>query len=109
MPKVIKEDVIFDAGVTFNLLPKVWLGSFFAGDTTPSILSVTVFKSPGSATTVTNFDNGAEGQTIRILGNGNLTVSNNTTIKTNTGANKVLAANKIYEFTLVNAIWYEAE
>jgi hypothetical protein len=107
--KTEKEEVIFESTVHFLTHPKTYLDSFFAGDTTPSVKNRTVFLSPGSATTVTNFDEGSEGQCVRILGNGNLTVSHNTTIKNNAAGNKVLAANKMYTFTLVNGVWYEAE
>lgn len=85
------------------------ISSFFTGDTTPTVRNCNVYKSPAGATTVTDFDDAAEGQCIQILGNGNLTVSNNANIKTNTGANKVLVADKIYTFTHIMGVWYENE
>lgn len=57
------------------------------------------------ATTITNMTGGVQGQTVRLLGNANVTVANNTTIKTNTAANLTLVANKLYPFTYVNGVW----
>jgi hypothetical protein len=61
----------------------------------------------GTPTTITNFTGGYSGKTIRLLGNTNVTIANNATINTNTGANKVLLANRIYTFTRYNGVWYE--
>lgn len=58
-------------------------------------------------TTITNFTGGANNKTIRVLGDGNATVKNGTNIFTNIGADKLLKANGIYTFTLINNIWYE--
>lgn len=74
---------------------------------TPDVQNVPYFYSHSSAVTVTNFKHGQDGQTIKILGNGNTTITNNANIKTNTGANKVLAANMVYTFTYFNKVWYE--
>ena len=99
------EEVSFENLVTFKMLPKIFISQLTS--TKPYVYNITVFTSHTSPTTVTNFS-GAPGQTIRILGNGNTTISHNTTIKTNTGANKVLAANRMYSFTLMaDGIWYE--
>lgn len=73
--------------------------------TTPSVLNNEYFTA-NDGSTVTNFLYGQPPQTIKILGNGSMTISNNANIKTNTGANKVLASNKVYTFTLFD-IWYE--
>lgn len=93
--------------VRFLRIREQFLNQFTAGDTTPSVRDVEIFTSPSGATTVTNFDNGTPLQDLYILGNGNLTVSNNANIKTSTGANKVLAANKLYHFKFINNVWYE--
>ena len=106
MPHIFREEVLFLNQTTFNLLPKKFVGTLTVS-ATPIVSSVEIWKSPSSGVTVTNFLGGAEGQNLYILGNGNLTVSHNATIKTSTGANKVLAANKIYHFKLIDAIWYE--
>ena len=60
-----------------------------------------------SAVTITSFTGGSEGQEIKILGDGFTTIANNSSIKTNTGANKLLQALKIYTFTLCLGVWYE--
>lgn len=77
--------------------------------TTPSVENMIFISTASYATptTITNFLKGTGQQTIKILGNTNVTIANNSTVKTNTGADKVLAANKIYTFTLYNSVWYE--
>lgn len=105
--KLIPE--IIQAPVSHEILPFTIVDTFKSGVSTPNISHREIFKSPSSSTTITNFLGGQEGQTIKILGNGNLTVSNNANIKTNTGANKVLVANKVYTFTLIANVWYENE
>jgi hypothetical protein len=58
-------------------------------------------------TTVTAFTGGVQGQSLRIVGSANVTIQNNSTIKTNTGADKPLAANQVYTFTLAGGVWRE--
>lgn len=108
--KVEQEEVIFNNIVTFSLLPKNPVDKFKPTDTTPSVLNCLnwICKNTG-AITVTNFDDGAEGQSIKVLGDGFTTVANNAFIKTNTGANKLLVANKVYRFTLFAGVWIEDE
>ena len=64
--------------------------------------------------TVTDFDKGSPHQVINIMGDGFTTVQHGTNIFTNTGANKLLAANKVYTFTRFETVpgnktwkWYE--
>ena len=106
MATIQRDDVIFLNNPTFNILPKKFISTLTAS-ATPSIHNVEIWKSPATPVTVTNFLNGAEGQSLYILGNGNATITNNASIKTSTGANKVLAANKVYHFKLIDAVWYE--
>lgn len=73
-------------------------------DTTGTTFVVLTAAAP---LTITNFTGGYSGKTIRLLGNANVTVKNNVTINTNTGADKLLAANKVYTFTNYNGVWYE--
>jgi len=75
--------------------------------TTPDVSNQEIFINDGVARTITNFQFGAEGQVIRILGDNNLTIANNTQIKTSTGASKMLAASKMFRFTCINSVWYE--
>jgi hypothetical protein len=102
MPKAIRERT------DFLVLPIVYVNNIPLSDLTPSVLNCLLhnFSNVG-ATTVTNFTNGTEGQTIRIKGDGFTTIKNNTTIKTNTAADKLLAANTIYTLTLISGVWYE--
>lgn len=60
-----------------------------------------------TATTVTDFSNGCVGQVLTVIGNTNVTIADGGTVKTSTGANKVLAANVVYRFTSYNGVWYE--
>lgn len=77
--------------------------------TTQSVAGTGLLNLSGytAATTMTNFTGGTQGQTLAVLGNANVTLQHGTSIYTSTGANKLLAGNKIYRFTLLGAIWYE--
>lgn len=93
----------FVSDKTFVLLLK-------SGSTTPSVRAATVCKANGAA--VTDFKDGAEGQVIKILGDGVMTVEHNANIKNNTADTvtpKLLATDKIYTFTHIDGIWYEDE
>jgi hypothetical protein len=103
--KIEYEEMIFNAAVKFNILPTQYLA--LINSVTPSVFNLEFFENDGSARTITNFLSGSRCQVIKILGDGNLTISNNSNIKTNTGANKLLAANKIYRFTYIINTWYE--
>lgn len=79
-----------------------------AADVTPSVQNVEKLKLRNTApVTITKFDNGQENQEVSILGDGQTTIANNAFIKTNTGANKLLAVDKVYRFTMFNGIWIE--
>ena len=108
MTTQIDEATIFGGPVTFLQLPKVFKGTLKPGSATPSVKHLEVMIAANTAPlTITNFPDGQDGQTIRIFGEGQTTVANNANIVTNTGANKLLAANKFYRFTLHNKVWYE--
>lgn len=79
------------------------------GTTTPSIENIShlILASYVTPTTITDFTGGTQNQTIRLLGNTNVTIANGATIKTDSGANKTLEANKVYSFTFYGAVWYE--
>lgn len=74
---------------------------------TPSVKNLRFFKCHTTPTTITDFVDGQQCQDITLLGTGNTTITNGTKIKTNTGANKVLTANKVYRFTRYDNVWYE--
>jgi hypothetical protein len=68
--------------------------------TTPNVLNRELFKLENTAPlTITDFKNGADGQRIHILGDGQTTIQDGTLIFTNTGANKLLAVDTVYSFT----------
>lgn len=56
--------------------------------------------------TVSELQGGLDGMEIRILGDGQTSIDNNATIKTSTGALKLLSL-LIYSFTHYKGIWYE--
>ena len=92
----------------YEIVPDTPIDSIKKTATIPSVLNRNKLKCINTAPiTITNFIGGAAGQTIQLLGEGQTTITNNTTIKTNTGAAKLLAANKVYTFTLFGAVWYE--
>lgn len=106
--RVVEEPTIFAGPVEFQQHPKTYVDSV-SGTTFDVENLVALIASNTGATNVTDFTKGADGQTIRILGDGQSTVVNGTLVKTNTGANKLLASNKVYTFTRFNNVWYEAE
>ena len=73
-------------------------------DTTGSTFIVLTASTP---TTITDFTGGYGGKTIRLLGNVNVTIANNSQINTNISANKALIGERIYRFTYYNGIWFE--
>jgi hypothetical protein len=100
--------VIFNAPTKSNVIPLEKIQKFIATDTTPTVLNQKYWQANNAgAITVTQFDNGGECQEIIILGDNQTTVANNANIKTNTGANKLLATNRVYRFVRLNSIWYE--
>lgn len=106
MIKKVSEETHFEAPVTFTILPKQFVNPLL-NSATPSVLNKNTLVGSGATITVTNFLDGNPNDAINILGDGTTTVANNSHIKTNTGANKLLTANKVYHFTLINNIWYE--
>lgn len=107
MSRFENDDVIFTGNVTHMKLPKVFVNKWPAASPTPSVANLNSHQAGGSVVTVTNFANGQEGQHISVLGDGATTVQHGTNIFTNSGADKLLAANMVYRFTLFNKIWYE--
>lgn len=105
MPIIQDDEVIFNGPVTFNQTPKVLRNKLFGGF--PTVTNQSLFLSHDAASIITDFQGGAEGQVLTILGNGNTTITHGTNIFTNTGADKVLAADLVYRFTFINGKWYE--
>ena len=105
MSKTFTEEVLFQGPVTFLILPKEFVGTLTT--TTPSVKNAHVWKAGGIVLTISNFRDGAPGQTIRVLGDGTTTIQHGTRIKTNTGANVLLTLAKVYVFTLIDNVWYQ--
>lgn len=97
----------FQNQVDFFRHPTVYESLINAGNTTPSVDNIDLLILSGVATIIINFTKGYNNQYLRVLGDGVSTISNNVNIKTNTGANKILAIRKIYRFTYYNKVWYE--
>lgn len=96
------------ATVTKYVGDKTFVLRLKAGDTTPSVRAASVCKANGAA--VTDFKDAAEGQVIKILGDGVMTVAHNNNIKNNKqdpDNPKLLAADTIYTFTHIEGVWYE--
>jgi len=106
-------EVIQQAPRTLAVEDKEFVTTFKPADATPSVLNLTKFKAGNTvANNVTFFDDGFEGKEISILGDGFTTAVHDTSkLITNAGANKLLAANKVYRFTLykisTNLVWVE--
>lgn len=106
--RIETEETVFKAPTQFNVLPKRKFQKFLPTDTTPNVRNHEFWLANNSgAVTVTQFDDGAEGQELNILGDGNTTIAHNSNIKTNTGANKLLATDRMYRFIKVNSLWVE--
>jgi hypothetical protein len=87
--------------------------TFSAADATavPAIGGTSLLKLPYTTnTTITNFSGGTNGQTLRVVAtsSGTVTIADNATINTSTGANKALTTNLVYSFTLIDGVWLEA-
>lgn len=106
--ETINEEQIINAPQTITVLPRRKSQKFVAGDTTPSVKNHEHWEANNVvATTITQFDDGAECQSLFILGDNNTTIAHNANIKTNTGANKLLATNRLYHLVRINSVWYE--
>ena len=79
------------------------------GDATPDVseTSLVSFTAYTTATNITDFDGGVDGQHIWCAGDANVTIVHGTNIFTSTGADKTLDGNKLYHFIHINGYWYE--
>lgn len=84
-------------------------GIYTAGDTTPSVDGIHVLSvANGSATTITHFDDGKEGQRILLrFADANTTIQHNVNIKLSGGSNFVSTANDTLSLMNVSGVWYE--
>jgi hypothetical protein len=102
--RIVQEQVV-EAPTTRSQLDKEFPLRFTSGDTTPSVQNLTRFIASGVAVTITQFDNGADGQMIIVLGDGVTTVANNANIIRQ--SDPVLTDNALYIFARFNSVWYE--
>jgi hypothetical protein len=108
MPLKIADPVEFFSTAKFRIIPEQKPSTVAKLATKVSVLNVTRFFCINTvATTITSIVGGQEGQEVKFLGDGFTTFQHGTIIFTNTAANKLLAANKVYTFTQFNSKWYE--
>lgn len=97
-----------DVAEQSSVLPFYYIGKLKKGSVTPSVKNTERWDCVNTgAVTITNFLDGQPGQTLYLLGDGFTTIANNTKLAPNTGAAKLLAANKLYVFQLRNGVWTE--
>lgn len=106
-PIIFTDAVIFQSNVSFSELYNTPIGGTTPSSTINTLNTSRIALSASTPITVTTLQNGAEGQLIVFLGDGNTTIENNTTIKTNTGADKLLLVNRVYVFYFFSGVWYE--
>jgi hypothetical protein len=112
-PSTITEEQQIEAPQKQLVLPKIFIGSLTPANATPSVKNAVKWKAVNTgAHNVTNFLSGQEGQEIQILGDGQTTIVHDVTkIICLTGANTLLASNKVYKFTLwkisTNYVWVQ--
>lgn len=108
MKNILYPELTVQGAVTYQQLPKEFPEDK-TSETTPDVSNRTILTVNNSgAKSITDFKNGQSGQTIRLLAlDNNTTIVNGTSIKTNTGADKLLSPNKVYRFTYYNNVWYE--
>ena len=87
-------------------------GEFYVcpdGDTSPSVKGVNyMYKNDTSATTVTTFDDGFDGQRLTVLFNtANTTLQNGSALRLSSAANVTPTANSAMSFVSKNNVWYE--
>lgn len=105
--KYEQDDIIFNGSCTFTR-PLIQYTGFIVGTSANFNAASTVIICENTfAQTLVSVIGCADNTTYRILGDGFTTVPNNALIKTNTGAAKLLSANKVYRFTQINGILYE--
>lgn len=108
VPNRIEEEQIFEQPVTFNALPKVYVGKLKKGSTTPSVKDVQQWMAVNTVpVTITNFVNGQDGQELLLLGDGQTTLTHGTNIMLAGGVNLLLAVNKVYHLVRFNNKWIQ--
>jgi hypothetical protein len=106
----IESEQVVNAQETRNALAKQFIRLAKLGDPTPSVMNVERLEFRNTAPlTVTNFDDGQNGQRIEILGDGNTTIQNNARIVCASGADTLLDAGSTYAFTrYTDGVWHQS-
>lgn len=104
LPDRIVGEQTIEAPQTRSQLDKEFPLRWTSGDTTPDVTNLTRFIANNNGT-ITQFDNGADGQIIWILGDGLTTVANNANIVRS--GDPVLTLDSIYVFVRIEGVWYE--
>lgn len=83
--------------------------AFVDADATPSVADGNCFNASNTgATTITQFDDGRNGQVLYVAATtANTTVAHNANITTTTGANKALSSGVVYKFVHNGTKWLE--
>ena len=109
LPSRVTGEQVIEQSQTKLALDKQFIARF-KPTAEPSVLNLERFKGSGTVLNVTYFNNGQDGQRIIVLGDGTTTIVHDPArIVTNTGANKLLDADKVYRFTKFDGVWYEDE
>lgn len=100
-PVIQRREVVFEAPGTHTVEDKEFVAMLRAADTTPSVLGTDKFVAGNTvANNIDYFDDGYDGKSISILGDGFSLVKHLASkIRTNTAADKTLADSKVYRFT----------
>jgi len=103
----IEEDEVIQAAPRTELVLTRRFWELISG-ATPSIEQQTHLEF-FSTSAITNFLDGQEAQTIKVLGDGASSVAHNANIKRNTAgqASAILLIDQVYTFTYKDAIWSE--
>jgi hypothetical protein len=106
----IESEQVINAQETRNALAKQFIRLAKLGDPTPSVMNVERLEFRNTAPlTVTNFDEGQNGQRLEILGDGNTTIQNNARIVCASGADTLLDAGSTYSFTrYTDGVWHQS-
>lgn len=107
-PETVSRQQQIEAPQAQLVLPTRYIGNLKKASVTPSVKNVEHWKAVNTAAvTITDFLDGQDGQSLYILGDAHTTIANNANIKTNTAANKLLAALVVYHFTMFDGVWIE--
>ena len=108
MPLRIVDPVEFAGPVKFEELSETPLEFCKLFDTSPTVLNLEriKFQNP-TPVTVTNFDDGQEGQYIIVVGDGQTIIDHGTNIFNTAGADITLANGRVYAYVKVEDVWRE--